>query len=46
MDDVFMQMCFRDNKEAVETVLRVIMEKADLKVTDAAAPRAGEVPAV
>ena len=32
MDDAFMQQCFQDNRECVELVLRIIMEKPDLEV--------------
>ena len=32
MDDEFMKRCLKDNIPAVECILRIIMEKADLKV--------------
>lgn len=32
MDDAFMQQCFQDNRECVELVLRIIMDKPDLRV--------------
>ena len=32
MDDDFMQVCFNDNIPCVELVLRIIMDKPDLKV--------------
>ena len=35
MDDDFMTKCFEDNIECTELVLRIIMDKADLKVTEA-----------
>lgn len=34
-DDDFMTKCFEDNLECTELVLRIIMDKADLKVTEA-----------
>ena len=34
-DDDFMTKCFEDNLECTELVLRIIMEKSDLKVTEA-----------
>ena len=34
-DDDFMTKCFEDNIECTELVLRIIMEKSDLKVTEA-----------
>ena len=35
LDDDFMTKCFEDNIECTELVLRIIMDKADLKVTEA-----------
>ena len=35
MDDDFMTKCFEDNIECTELVLRIIMDKTDLKVTEA-----------
>ena len=35
MDDDFMTKCFEDNIECTELVLKIIMDKADLKVTEA-----------
>ena len=32
LDDDFMTKCFEDNIECTELVLRIIMDKADLKV--------------
>ena len=35
LDDDFMTKCFEDNIECTELVLQIIMEKSDLKVTEA-----------
>ena len=35
LDDDFMTKCFEDNIECTELVLRIIMDKADLKVREA-----------
>ena len=35
MDDEFMTKCFEDNAECTELVLRIIMDKDDLKVKSA-----------
>ena len=32
MDDIFMQVCFSDNRECVELVLRIILKHPDLRV--------------
>ena len=32
MDDIFMQVCFSDNRECVELVLRIILKRPDLRV--------------
>ena len=36
MDDCFMTVCFEDSKSAVQLVLRIILNKPDLEVTDVA----------
>ena len=35
MDDEFMTKCFEDNVECTELVLRIVMDKDDLKVKSA-----------
>ena len=32
MDDIFMQVCFSDNRECTELVLRIILNRPDLRV--------------
>ena len=32
LDDDFMTTCFKENTEAVELVLRIVLEKPDIKV--------------
>lgn len=34
LDDDFMTTCFKENTEAVELVLRIVLEKPDIKVED------------
>ncbi len=35
MDDDFMTKCFEDNTECVELMLKIILNKSDLKVIEA-----------
>lgn len=33
MDDDFFRVCFKDDKEGAAFILRIILDKSDLKVT-------------